>query len=151
MQLSDYFTIFPPNDHVLRFETRGLWTGPAIDRIGAAFMRRFTKAVNEVAATGPFILLVDLSDLPVMTPPTRELARESMIYAVAHGQYRAVEIIPKAIVLLGVTDAAEQAEQSDGRIVVRSLEEAEIVVERLQRDLRDSGVFDLVPSSTSSE
>jgi hypothetical protein len=80
-------------------------------------------------------MLVDLTGLAVMPPRGRESTAQAMTYAKERGLFKAVEVIANAITSLSLDDAAEQAEFADYRIVVKSLEEAEKVVETLKQEL----------------
>jgi hypothetical protein len=137
VDLSKYFRIVSSDDRVLHIEISGFWSDEVIDEVGDIFFSRFTDAVDEISSEGPFILLVDLSHMAVMTPQAKDLAGKSMVYSRTHGQYKAVEVIPKALVSVGVTESAYLAGSAHLRIVVKSLEQGEEVIAGLRREMEE--------------
>ena len=97
----------------------------------------YMNAIDHVSRQGPFVLLVDLTDMAVMTPRAKDLAQKSMVYAQTHGQYQSVEVVPRTVVSLGVTETARMACNNDSRVVVKTLEAAERITEQLCQELRD--------------
>jgi len=132
--VSDYFEVVSIEENVLHIELKGFWSDEVIEQFGPTIQAGFRKAVVSLKGKR-FILLADWSGSPIFGPRAEEHLAESMMIFKQHNGYKVVEIVPKALVRIGLQKAAAQTGEDDFRIVVKNFTEAREVVEELKQDI----------------
>ena len=135
MDVQEYFEVHSTMGHVLHAEMKGFWSDRNIDEIGGEFLAQFKAAVDDVSSHGPFVVLADLAELAVLTKRGRAFLTQAMAYASDHGLHKAIEVIPNAITTLSANEAAQHSDKGNFRVVVKSFEEAERLVEQFKEEL----------------
>jgi hypothetical protein len=133
-EVSDYFRVVSIEGNILHIELKGFWSDEVIEQFGPAIQKGFRKAVLSLKGKR-FILVADWSGSPVFGSRAEEHLAESMTIFKQHNGYKVVEIVPKALVRIGLKKAAAQTGEDDFRIVVKNLAKARKVVEELKQDL----------------
>ncbi len=135
MDATKYFRIISSTKGLMHFEMMGFWSDEVVDQIGGAFLSRLKEAITEASSPGKFIVLADFTDLAVLSQKARVVLSQAMAHAKEHGLLKGVEVVPSAITALSIREAAELTGKDDFRVVVKTLEEAESVVEKLKQEL----------------
>ena len=96
--------------------------------------RTFEEALMSLGGKR-FILIADWVESPIFgTKAQGHLAQSMMLFKEYNG-YKVVEIVPKALVRIGLKEAAAETGEDDFRIVVATHAEAQEVLERLKLEL----------------
>jgi hypothetical protein len=132
--VSDYFRLVSIEDNVIHIELMGFWSDQAVDQFGAKIQATVTSAIESLGGK-KFILLADWSASPVFGPKAEEHLAESLRIFKQHNGYKVVEVVPRALVRIGLKRIAAARKEDDFRITVSTLAEAQEVVERLKKDL----------------
>jgi hypothetical protein len=132
--VSDYYRIVSVEDNAIYAELKGFWSDEVIAQFGPEIQTMFREAVMSLEGKR-FILVADWSGSPVFGPRAEEHLAESMRIFKQHNGYRVIEVVPKALVRIGLRKAADQVGEDDFRIEVKTLAEAREVIEELKQDL----------------
>jgi hypothetical protein len=135
MDISNYFRIVSITDNVLHVEAKGFASEAVVQEGGQTYLSLFKKAIDDVSARGPFIILADVTSMATLSEEASRLAAEMWLYAKKRGLVKAVEVVPSTLTELSLQKAQRLAGEDDFRILVRSMEEARTVVARLQREI----------------
>jgi hypothetical protein len=132
--VSDYFRVASIEDNVIRIELKGFWSDQVIERFGAGIQSAFKEAVVSLGGKR-FILVADWSESPVFGTKAQGHLAQSMTIFKEHNGYKTIEIVPKALVRMGLKEAAAQTGEDDFRIVVGTEAEARELLEKLKSEL----------------
>ena len=132
--LSDYFEIVSVRGNVLTIKLKGFWSDDVIEEYGPAIQVAYTEAVVSLGDKR-FILVADWSESPVFGDKAKEHLAESMRIFKEHNGYKVIEIVPRALVRIGLKQAAEQSGEDNFRVVVANDAEACEALEQLLPDL----------------
>jgi hypothetical protein len=132
--VSDYFRVASIEDNVIRIELKGFWSDQVIERFGAEIQSAFKEAVVSLGGKR-FILVADWAESPVFGTKAQGHLAQSMRIFKEHNGYKVIEIVPKALVRMGLKEAAAQTGEDDFRIVVGTQAEAWELLERLKSKL----------------
>ena len=132
--VSDYFRVVSVKDNVIHIELKGFWSDEVIEQFGPTIQAGFRKAVLSLKGK-KFILVADWSGSPIFGPRAEEHLAESMTIFKQHNGYKVVEVVPKALVRIGLQKAAAQTGEDDFRMVVKNFTEARKVIEELKQEL----------------
>ena len=132
--VSDYYRIISVEDNVIHAELMGFWSDEVIEQFGSEIQTMFREAVVSLGGKR-FILLADWSGSPVFGPRAEEHLAESMRIFKQHNGYRVIEVVPRALVRIGLRKAADQTGEDDFRIEVKTLAEAHEVIRELKQEL----------------
>jgi hypothetical protein len=132
--VSKYFKVVSIEDNVVNIELKGFWSDQVVEEFGPEIQRMFEEAVTSFGGKR-FIIVADWAESPVFGAKAQEHLAESMKLFKEQNGYKAIEIVPKALVRMGLKEAAAQAGEDDFRIVVGTRAEAQKVLERLKSEL----------------
>ena len=132
--VSDYFEVISTQGNVLRIALKGFWSNEVIEQFGPAIQTAFKDAVVSLGGKR-FILVADWSESPVFGDKAQEHLAESMRIFKEHSGYKVIEIVPKALVRIGLKQAAAKSGEDNFRIVVATHQEAQETLDRLVADL----------------
>ncbi len=132
--VSDYFEVISAQGNIVRIALKGFWSDEVIERYGPAIQAAFKDAVVSLGGKR-FILVADWSESPVFGDKAQEHLAESMRIFKDHSGYKVIEIVPKALVRIGLKQAAAKSGEDNFRIVVATQAEAEEALDRLVADL----------------
>jgi hypothetical protein len=132
--VSNYFRVTSVEDNVVNIELKGFWSNQVIEEFGPEIQRRFREAITSLGGKR-FVLVADWVESPVFGAKAQEHLAQSMTLFKEHNGYKAIEIVPKALVRMGLKEAAAQAGEDDFRIVVETHAEAQEVLEKLKSEL----------------
>ncbi len=117
MSITDYFEVVSTEDRVFHFRLKGLWSEEVAEQIETQFVALFKKAVDSMGGQG-FIALADTTMFKAPSEGAKAAMGQTMIYAREHNLIKTVEVVPNAIVRLGVRDAAMATGEDNFRIMV---------------------------------
>jgi hypothetical protein len=132
--ISSYFRIVSIEDNVIRAEMKGFWSDQVIEEFGPEIQRTFEEALMSLGGKR-FILVADWVGSPVFGAKAQGHLAQSMTLFKEYNGYKVIEIVPKALVRIGLKEAAAQTGEDDFRIVVGTHAEAQEVLERLKLEL----------------
>jgi hypothetical protein len=132
--VSNYIRVASIKDNVVNIELKGFWSDQVIEEYGPEIQRVFKEAVTSLRGKR-FILVADWSESPVFGIKAQGHLAQSMTIFKEHNGYKVIEIVPKALVRMGLKEAAAQTGEDDFRIVVGTHAEAREVLERLKSEL----------------
>ena len=128
--IADYFEVISIEDKVLNIALRGFWSDQVIEEHSAEIQEAFKKAIERFGGKR-FILVADWSESPIFGTKAQGHLAESMRLFKEHNGYKVIEIVPRALVRMGLKKAADQSGKDDFRVVVRTRTEAQEALERL--------------------
>jgi hypothetical protein len=132
--VSDYFTVASIEDKVITVEFKGFWSDQVIEEFGPEIQRAFEETLMSLGGKR-FILVADWVESPVFgTKAQGHLAQSMMLFKQYNG-YKVIEIVPRALVRIGLKEAAAQTGEDDFRVVVGTHAEAQEALERLKSEL----------------
>lgn len=134
MDYSNYYQFVSVNKPILHLKLSGFWTDEIINEIGDEFKRKFNSSVDSMGGK-KFVVISDSSTFKPNTNKVQDMVAECMKYAMEHGLYKAIDILPDAIQRLGIQSATNKSGKSDFRIIVASLEEGKEEFSKLQSEL----------------
>lgn len=134
MNISDYYEVISTNDHVVHVKYHGFWPDHDADDIPAEAMKLWHGAVNRQNRQ-KFLAIVDFSEMPVLSDSTKKFMRDAIGYAKTHNLVKGVQVVSRAVAKMGAQDTAEKANHEQSRLVVNSLAEAKIEIEKLKKEL----------------
>jgi hypothetical protein len=134
VDVSDYFRVVSIQDNVIHIELKGFWSDQVIEEYGPEIQRAFGEAIMSLGGKR-FILVADWSGSPVFGTKAQGHLAQSMTLFKEHNGYKTIEIVPKALVRIGLKQAAAQTGEDDFRVVVSTHAEAQEVLERLKSEL----------------
>ncbi len=134
MDPSGLFRIVSDTDRVIHVEILGFWSDEMLDESSDRYFELFTKAVDRQNGQ-PFLVLADLSNTPFITEHGIEFMVRAMKYAHGHGLYKSVQVLPRAMTRMGVSQAAAKVDDPGFRTVVPSLSKGFTLINELKREL----------------
>ena len=134
VDISDYFELVSIEDNVINIELKGFWSDRVIEEYGSEIQEAFKEAITSLGGKR-FILVADWSGSPVFGAKAQGHLAQSMTLFKEHNGYKTIEIVPKALVRIGLKEAAAQTGEDDFRIVVGTHAEAQEALERLRAEL----------------
>lgn len=140
MLFVDYFEIVEKSDHLFYFKLKGDWDDDFVKTFSKEFLREFQKAVNSLE-THRFVAFADLSELTISSEEVKPILGKGMQYALDHGMYKTVQLIPHMEQKLWVDKASVSVKvKEDFRVVVPTRDEAVKAVLKFRQELNDSKV-----------
>jgi len=134
MGIADYFFVVSTKDSVFHFQLKGLWTEDVAVQIRTQMLALFKQAVDRMGGSR-FLVLADLSEFLPPAQQAKESITQTMKYAREHNLYKTVEVMPSALARLAIRQSAEATGQDDFRVVVSTVEEAWVVINKLKQSL----------------
>ena len=134
MGITDYFSVISTRDNVFHFQLKGLWTEDVVVEIRTQMLALFKQAVDRMGGSR-FLALADLSEFLPPAQQAKEIVTQTMKYAKEHNLYKTVEVMPSALSRLAIRQSAEATGQDDFRVVVATVEEAWVEINKLKRNL----------------
>ena len=132
--VSNYFRVASIEGNVITVELMGFWSDQVIEEFGPEIQRGFKEAIKSFGGKR-FILVADWSGSPVFGTKAQGHLAQSMMLFKEHNGYKVIEIVPKALVRIGLRKAADQTGEDDFRIEVKTLAEAREVIRELKQEL----------------
>lgn len=132
--VSNYFRVVSIEDNVVNVELKGFWSDQVIEQFGPEIQRVFKETIASLGGKRS-ILVADWVGNLVFGAKAQEHLAQSMMLFKEHNGYKAIEIVPKALVRMGLKEATAQAGEDDFRIVVETHAEAQEVLEKLKSEL----------------
>ncbi len=134
MAIADYFFVVSTKDSVFHFQLKGLWTEDVVVQISTQMLALFKQAVDSMGGRR-FLVLADLREFLPPAQQAKEIVTQTMKYAREHNLYKTVEVMPSALSRLAIRQSAEATGQDDFRVVVATIEEAWVVINKLKQSL----------------
>jgi hypothetical protein len=134
---SDYFEVISIEDNIIHAKLSGSWSDRVMEQFSEEIQTRFTEAVLSLKGKR-FILLADWSESLILGSKAEAHLAQSMVIFKQNNGYKAVEIVPKTLVRIGLKQAATKTREDNFRIVVSTMAEAQEVIQRLQEDLKNT-------------
>lgn len=134
MAIADYFFVVSTKDSVFHFQLKGLWTEDVVVQISTQMLALFKQAVDSMGGRR-FLVLADLREFLPPAQQAKEIVTQTMKYAREHNLYKTVEVMPSALSRLAIRQSAEATGQDDFRVVVATLEEAWVEINKLKQSL----------------
>lgn len=131
MKLSDYLEVVSSSGHVLHFKLKRFWDHKFHDVYSEAFYQEFQLLVDKFHGEN-FIVLADLSEFATPSDASKALIGKCMKYALDHGLYKSVQVIPQLLAKRGIDRAAEENTSTDFRVPVKDIEAAKEMVQELK-------------------
>ena len=132
--ISDYFRLVSIEDNVIHIELENYWSDQVMDQFGAEIQARITRAMASLRGKRP-ILLADWSESLIFGSKAEEHLAQAVKVFKQYNGYKVIEIVPQTLVRIRLKKVAAQMEEEDFRITVKTLAEAQEVIEKLKRDL----------------
>ena len=134
MDISEYFFIVSTKDSVFHFQLKGLWTEKVAVQISTQMIAMFKKGVDSMGGKR-FLVLADLSEFQPPSQQAKDTVTQTMKYAKEHNLYKTVEVMPSALARLAIQQSAQATGQDDFRVVVSTVEEAWMAINKLKPSL----------------
>ena len=134
MSIASYFSVVSTRDRVFHFQLKGLWTEVVVVQISTQMLALFKQAVDSMEGRR-FLVLADLRAFLPPAQQAKEVVTQTMKYAREHNLYKTVEVMPSALSRLAIRQSAEATGQDDFRVVVATLEEAWVEINKLKQSL----------------
>jgi hypothetical protein len=134
MNITDYFEVVSTEDRVLHFRLKGFWSEGVMEQMETQFIALFKNTVDSMGRQG-FLVLADTTAFKVPSAGAKAAMGQTMMYAREHNLIKTVEVIPNAIVKLGIQDAAKTTGEDNFRIMVNSVEEGWEKINELKKSL----------------
>ncbi|MEI7646148.1 MAG: hypothetical protein WCJ55_17910 [Chloroflexales bacterium] len=131
MKITEYFEVVSTNDRVVHVRLKGFWTDALVAQISTQFLKQFNEAVDRMRG-GRFLALADLTELKPPSEKTKESIAQAMRYAREHNLYKTVEVMPSAVTRIAVRQAAEESGTDTFRVVVSTVEDAWVEINKLK-------------------
>ncbi|MEQ9467254.1 MAG: hypothetical protein RLN88_07565 [Ekhidna sp.] len=129
MKLEDYFSIISSKDQILHFKLNGFWTKAIVDEIGSDMVRTFKEKVDSYQGK-PFFILVDLTEFSLPSDEAKRYIKQTMDYGFRNHLVIAIEVAPKALVKMGIQDAASKSKVDKQRVQAMSVVEAYEIISK---------------------